>query len=46
MVRATALEVRLTVEITEELNDRLNALAEQINGSKSELLRSVAAHPG
>lgn len=36
-------KVRLTLDVTDELNDRLNHLAEQAGGSKSELLRKAIA---
>ena len=36
-------KVRLTLDVTDELNDRLNALAEEAGGSKSELLRKAIA---
>lgn len=38
-----ATKVRLTLDVTDELNDRLNALAAESGGSKSELLRKAIA---
>ena len=36
-------KVRLTLDVTDELNDRLNALAAEAGGSKSEFLRKAIA---
>lgn len=43
MSTKSAAKVRLTVDVTDELNERLNSLAEETGGSKSELLRKAIA---
>jgi len=43
MAAKAATKVRLTLDVTDELNERLNDLAEQTGGSKSELLRKAIA---
>ncbi len=43
MAAKAATKVRLTLDVTDELNERLNALAEEAGGSKSELLRKAIA---
>lgn len=43
MSAKSATKVRSTLDLTDELNERLNALAEDAGGSKSELLRKAIA---
>ena len=43
MAGKAAAKVRLTLDVTDELNERLNRLAEEAGGSKSELLRKAIA---
>ncbi len=43
MTAKAAAKVRLTLDVTDELNERLNGLAEEAGGSKSEILRKAIA---
>jgi predicted transcriptional regulator len=43
MATKSSAKVRLTLDLTDELNDRLNGLAAEAGGSKSELLRKAIA---
>ena len=43
MARKPATNVRLTLEVTADLNDRLDELAADCGGSKSELFRKAIA---
>jgi len=43
MAAKALTKVRLTLDVTDELNERLNALAAEAGGSKSEFLRKAIA---
>jgi predicted transcriptional regulator len=40
---ATSDRVRLTIEVTDELNERLDRLADELGGSKAEVFRKAIA---
>lgn len=40
---ATSDRVRLTIEVTDELNERLGRLADELGGSKAEVFRKAIA---